>query len=132
MWLGVCVAIVIELVPKDLSASAVAVYFFIIQIIGGNMTLFVTPLTEALSYRGALLVLFPGMYIYAALLFIVTLAMVTCRDNNKTDYDMSVDISGGGGGGDHDALSDNEGTFKSDSKLVLSIDSLPLEEKIQY
>ena len=90
MWLGVCVAIVIELVPSNLSASAVAVYFFIIQIIGGNMTLFVTPLTNALNYRAALLILFPGMYVAAALLFVVTLFMVSYRERNSKVIDLDV------------------------------------------
>ena len=90
MWLGVCLAIVVELVPNDLTASAVAVYFFIIQIIGGNMTLFVTPLTDATDYRTALIILFPGMYVAAALLFMVTLAMVSCRENSSSS--KSVDL----------------------------------------
>lgn len=31
MWIGVCIALVIDLVPDDLTTSSVAVYFFIIQ-----------------------------------------------------------------------------------------------------
>ena len=130
MWLGVCVAIVIELVPRDLSASAVAVYFFIIQIIGGNMPLFVTPLTNALDYRWALLILYPGMYVAAAMLFIVTLLMVACKDSriSETEYDMTKQVPI-----DDDAVvvESDDGTFKSKSELVANeaYESLDMQEK---
>ena len=69
MWFGVCIAVVIDLVPADLTTSAVAVYFFIIQIIGGNMPLFVTPITEGLNLRAAMVICFPGFYLVGAAFF---------------------------------------------------------------
>ena len=76
MWIGVCVAVVIDLVPADLTTSSVAVYFFIIAIIGGNMNLFVTPIREKLEMRAALLITFPGMYIVACVLFIIAFLLL--------------------------------------------------------
>ncbi|ELT91494.1 hypothetical protein CAPTEDRAFT_23970, partial [Capitella teleta] len=69
MWIGVCIAIVVDLVPVDLTASAVAVYFFIIQIIGGNMPLLVPPIADMWGMQTALLICFPGCYILGALFF---------------------------------------------------------------
>lgn len=91
-WLGVCAAIVIELVPADLSASAMAVYLFCIKIIGGNMILFVTPLTNALNMRLALVITFPGLYIIGGILFVFTLLLYMRRE--KSNYEMgSSDMS---------------------------------------
>ncbi|CAH1786619.1 unnamed protein product [Owenia fusiformis] len=72
MWIGVCLAVVVDLVPEDLRASSVAVYIFIIQMIGGNMNLMVTPLRQVLDLRYALLIGFPGSYVLGALIFILT------------------------------------------------------------
>lgn len=89
-WLGVCAAIVIELVPSDLSASAMAVYLFFIHIIGGNMVLFVTPLTNSLNMRIALVITFPGLYIIGGLLFILTLIIYTRREKSNYYIDSTA------------------------------------------
>ena len=47
MWIGVTLAVGLELVPTPLRASAVGVYLFIISNVGGNMTLLVPPLSRA-------------------------------------------------------------------------------------
>ena len=47
MWIGITLAIVVELVPANIRTSAVAVYLFIISNIGGNMPLLVPPIREA-------------------------------------------------------------------------------------
>jgi len=91
MWLGVCAAIVIELSPSHLTASCVGLYFFIIQIIGGNLILLVTPLADALSLRLAIGITFPGFYIVAGLGFTVTLILFTSlRKPEVTDDDYKV------------------------------------------
>mmetsp|Transcript_35725 Transcript_35725/g.47135 ORF Transcript_35725/g.47135 Transcript_35725/m.47135 type:complete len:529 (-) Transcript_35725:213-1799(-) len=41
MWIGVLLALIIELVPKSFSATSIAVYLFIITNIGGNAPLLV-------------------------------------------------------------------------------------------
>ena len=76
MWIGVLIAIVVDMVPADLTTSSVAVYFFIIQIIGGNMNLLVTPISDRLGLRFALLITFPGFYIAGALIFVIPLILM--------------------------------------------------------
>ena len=76
MWIGVCIAVVVDLVPADLTTSSIAVYVFIIQIIGGNMNLLVTPITDALNLRIAMLITFPGFYVLGALIFFIALLVV--------------------------------------------------------
>ena len=53
MWIGITLAIVVELVPSNIRTSAVAVYLFIISNIGGNMPLLVPPIREAFLNNGA-------------------------------------------------------------------------------
>ena len=48
MWIGVLVAVLLDVVPSRVQTTCLAVYFFLIEIIGGNLTVIVTPLTKAL------------------------------------------------------------------------------------
>ena len=48
MWIGVCLSVVVELVPEKLRSTGVAVYFFIISNIGGNMQVLVPPIQDAI------------------------------------------------------------------------------------
>jgi len=90
MWIGVCVAVVIDVVPADLTASAVAIYFFVIQLIGGNINVLVTPLSDAIDFRSALLITFPGFYVIAAVIFAMCLSVYTCR-SRATDTSVAED-----------------------------------------
>ncbi|CAH1785992.1 unnamed protein product [Owenia fusiformis] len=91
MWVGVTLAVVIELVPWSVRTGAIAFYLFIISNIGGNVPLLVPPIQKAfqnLGYtytpalRGALYILYPGLYVLSALLFLVTLCVIK-RDIRK-------------------------------------------------
>ena len=44
MWIGITLAVLVEVVPTPLRTLGVAVYMFIISNIGGNMPLVVSPL----------------------------------------------------------------------------------------
>ncbi|PIK45432.1 hypothetical protein BSL78_17707 [Apostichopus japonicus] len=79
MWVGVTLAVVIELVPTHLRASSVGFYFFIISNIGGNMPVLVSLFKDL---KVALFVLYPGCYILGALLFFPTMLLVK-RDIRK-------------------------------------------------
>ena len=89
MWVGVCLTVLIELVPNHLRTTGIGFYFFIISNIGGNMQVLVPPvqalikrtfkLTEIEAFRGALYIFYPGEYILGSLLFLLTL-LVLKRD----------------------------------------------------
>ena len=91
MWIGVCIAVVVDLVPADLTTSSIAVYVFIIQIIGGNMNLLVTPISNSHGLTFALLITLPGFYLASAIIFVLPLIMLrlaearTRADEAKTD-----------------------------------------------
>ena len=52
MWVGITLAVVIEVVAVPLRTSAVAVYMFIITNIGGNVPLLVPVLKSAFQGLG--------------------------------------------------------------------------------
>lgn len=52
MWVGVTLAVLVELVPSDIKTTAVAAYFFIISNVGGNMPLLVPPVKKAFIDAG--------------------------------------------------------------------------------
>ena len=81
MWIGVATAIVVDLVPSKIRTASIAVYLFIITVIGGNFNVIVDPiqksfeddgLSDSYSYRWALFLTYPGLYVLSSLLFIVT------------------------------------------------------------
>jgi MFS transporter, Spinster family, sphingosine-1-phosphate transporter len=73
MWVGVCLSVLVELVPEKLRTTGVGFYFFIISNIGGNMQVIVPPiqtaiksafnLTEIQAFRGNLK-LFMSIYLF--------------------------------------------------------------------
>ncbi|ELU06601.1 hypothetical protein CAPTEDRAFT_220111 [Capitella teleta] len=98
MWVSVCLAVAVELVPSTLTTSAVAIYLFIITNIGGNMPLLVPPLKNAFmsagfspvdALRAALYILYPGLYVLGGFFFFVTL-LVLRRDLQRARANVNV------------------------------------------
>ncbi len=52
MWVGVTLAIIIELMPSAIRTSAVAIYLFIISNIGGNAPLLVPLIKQVFEKYG--------------------------------------------------------------------------------
>ena len=99
MWIGVLIAVVVDLVPADLSTSSVAVYFFIIQIIGGNLNLLVTPIANAIGLRWAIFITFPGFYLVGAIIFIIPLILLRKQEAEERKEklkqgDMDGEVNG--------------------------------------
>lgn len=97
-WIGVCMTLVIESVPSHLKAVSVAIYLFIISNIGGNMPLLVPVLEDAgFSKKEALLCLFPGLYVLAAVCFAGVTACVRrdIRRARRLDDERKRLLSGG-------------------------------------
>lgn len=92
MWIGVCLSVVVELVPEKLRITGIGVYFFIITNIGGNMQILLPivrrllvswfGLTDIEAFKGALYIFYPGEYILGSAMFLFTL-FVLKRDINR-------------------------------------------------
>lgn len=97
MWIGVCLAVVIAMAPRDITSAAVALYLFVINNLGGSLPLLVPVLEMVIDLHSALLILFPGLYLLAAILFAVTLCVWKCnkvmkqRRERDSDVDSRVD-----------------------------------------
>ena len=79
MWIGVCYATVLDQVPHGLVSSAVVLWLFINNNIGGAVTLLVPVVDRYVGLRYSLLILFPGCYLMATVFFSATLFTLCCR-----------------------------------------------------
>jgi len=52
MWIGITLAVIVELVPIDIRTSAIALYLFIITNIGGNIQLVVPSIKDRFLEAG--------------------------------------------------------------------------------
>lgn len=108
VWLSVAVSIVLDLVPSDLTTSATALYFFFMQIVGGNVNMLITPIREATDLRTALLITFPGLYLVGAMFFGLAALVLALRRKNSYDLDNTVIV---------EKSLDNEKKFSSESSM---------------
>lgn len=92
VWIGVCLAVVIELVPARMVAVAVAFFLFIINNIGGALPLLIPSLQAKINLQHTLLVLFPGSYFLAAVLFAIALIVVKCSQCSCCERDSPAQI----------------------------------------
>ncbi|XP_037775569.1 protein spinster homolog 1-like [Penaeus monodon] len=72
MWFGVLFAVLLELVPGTVQSTALAVFLFVMNNVGGNLPVVVDPLSHLLSYRAALYIMYPGGYLASAVFFFLT------------------------------------------------------------
>ena len=89
MWVGVTLTVVVELVPNVIRSPSIALYLFVISMIGGNVPLLVPAVKNVTSLRTALYVLFPGLYLFSSLLFLLTL-FVLKRDLRRIQEENEV------------------------------------------
>lgn len=67
MWFGVLFAILIELVPASACSFVIAVFLFVMNNVGGNLPVVISPLTKVMGYREALLLFYPGFFLLSKL-----------------------------------------------------------------
>jgi len=76
MWIGIVITVVLEMTPKNMHSTSVAIYMFIVTNIGGNAPLLV-PYIQSLFHsdplRNTLLILFPGTYVLSSVFFALIL-----------------------------------------------------------
>ena len=82
MWIGTSLAVVTNLVPPEVVSVTVAIYIFIINNIGSSLNLLVPILSSAIGLRSTMLLMFPGTYLMAAILFLFTSIVYGCTSRN--------------------------------------------------
>ncbi len=108
--MGVASATIIDLAPTVIRTSSIAIYLFIITIIGGNFNVLVSPIQDALkgvmsgsvsavdrnSLRWAVFFTFPLLYVVSSLLFLFAFLLMKLVDEKvmkKCSQDMSLNES---------------------------------------
>ena len=94
MWFGVCIAVAMDLVPLDIVSTAVAMYNFIVNNIGGNLNLLLPLLQKVVGLQTAMILLFPGTYILAGMIFIATGLSWRCRCVQLEDIKITAEVEG--------------------------------------
>ena len=117
MWIGVCLAVVIEMVPRRVIPVAVAFFLFVINNIGGALPLLVPYLEMKLNLRYTLLLLFPGSYVLAAVLFSITLIVTKCKQccrRRKIEEEFLIQVED-----DFESLSNASEILESQETLIV-------------
>ena len=64
--------VIVETIESDQKAVSIALFLFFYNNIGGNLPVIVFPLANAIGYREALYLIWPGMMTLSSVLFFVT------------------------------------------------------------
>ncbi|XP_003387988.1 PREDICTED: uncharacterized protein LOC100638137 isoform X1 [Amphimedon queenslandica] len=90
MWFGVAIAVAMEMVPHEIASSGLALYLFVINIIGGNINLVLPSLQKLTSLQTAMAVLFPGSYLMAGSFFLLAGILLSCRSKrSSSSYEIN-------------------------------------------
>jgi len=70
-WFAILFTVIVEIVNPDVKAISIALFLFIMNNIGGNLPVIVAPIRDAIGYREAIYLVWPGMIAASAVLFFV-------------------------------------------------------------
>ena len=62
MWFGVLFTILVEFFPSNMRGTAISIFIFIINNIGGNAPLIVPPIRSSLGLHKSLFLVYAGFY----------------------------------------------------------------------
>ena len=104
MWVGVASATIVDLAPTVIRTSSIALYLFIITIIGGNFNILVPQFQKGFkhymhgsddavkrnSLRWALFFTFPALYVISSFLFLLAFLLMRIDKKVKAKCDENV------------------------------------------
>lgn len=84
-WFAVLFTVIVEVVPAEVRASAIALFLFFMNQVGGNLPVIITPLKKALGddYRAALGIMWPGCMALASVLFLAASLPLACKSPQR-------------------------------------------------
>ena len=68
-WFAILFTVIVEVCDPEVKSTAIAVFLFIMNNIGGNLPVIVDPLSKALGYREAIGLVWPGCVALSGVLF---------------------------------------------------------------
>lgn len=84
MWIGVCLALVVDMMPAHTHGISIGIYYFIVANLGGNMPFVIPYVAERLSLRMTLILFYPCLYLLAGLIFVKLLLSCKHRLRDST------------------------------------------------
>lgn len=70
-WFAVLFTVIVEVVPADVRSIVIAIFLFLMNNIGGQIPLIVTPMKDPLGFRYSLMIIWPGCILLSGILFFV-------------------------------------------------------------
>jgi len=70
-WFAILFTVIVEIVNPDVKAISIAMFLFIMNNIGGNLPVIVSPIEDLIGYREAIYFVWPGMIGLSGILFFV-------------------------------------------------------------
>ena len=101
MWVGVLSAIVIDISPTKIRTSVIAIYLFIITVIGGNFNVLVPPLEKGFEHhtskydatKWAIFLTFPCLYVLSSIIFILAFFLIRIDIKVKKKRDAALSLN---------------------------------------
>nr|CAD7594416.1 unnamed protein product [Timema genevievae] len=87
MWFGIVFAILVEIIPLSMRSTAVGVFLFVMNNIGGNLPILVDPISKMIGYREALYIFYVGAYLLSSVMFLGTMFMMDTPYQRKEPKD---------------------------------------------
>nr|CAD7198927.1 unnamed protein product [Timema douglasi] len=87
MWFGIVFAILVEIIPLSMRSTAVGVFLFVMNNIGGNLPILVDPISKMIGYRESLYIFYVGAYLLSSLMFLGTMFMMDTPYQRKEPKD---------------------------------------------
>jgi len=97
MWFGILFAVLVEIVPLAVRSTAVGVFLFVMNNIGGNLPILLEPVRKATSFQDALAIFYAGAYLISSVLFAITAMMMggKKKEKDKNEHNLSGVENGG-------------------------------------
>lgn len=70
-WFAVLFTVMVEVVPTDVRSIVIAIFLFLMNNIGGQIPLIITPMKDVFGFRDSLMIVWPGCILLSGILFFV-------------------------------------------------------------
>ncbi|XP_072180582.1 MFS-type efflux pump MSMEG_3705-like [Diadema setosum] len=78
-WLGIGLSAMAEIVSQNIRTVVYALFFCVMDVLGGSVMVAITPITEAIGFRGALLWFGTGMVVGGTLMILLAILALTIK-----------------------------------------------------
>merc|ERR1712126_315319 len=95
-WFAILFTVIVEVVAPEVRATAIALFLFAMNQVGGNLPVVIDPLRSAFGndYRAALGVMWPGCLALSSILFLLASIPLSTRTNSPSSQRETRETSG--------------------------------------